>query len=545
MSKPDEILDEQRRRWSQGERVLVETYLQRLPTLGADRNIVLDLIYHEIVLREKAGERPEQQEYAQRFPHLSAELALQFEVDRGLDWQAVADCPSPSASEGPSLALGLGPAREPSGGTPYPKLPGYAIAGVLGRGASGVVYKARQLGQDRSVAVKVVLAGMRQQAGALVQLRAQAATLAALHHAHLCPIHEIGVDAGRLFIVQERVEGSLARRLTDAPVTPRQAAQWLETLARTVDDLHRHGIVHGNLTPANVLMSYNGTLKITDIGLARFVDPFRRPSTATNDRTGDVYGLGAILFTLLAGCPPAPRDLETICLHCLDADPARRYASAAALAEDLNAFLAGKPIRAQRAGLLERLAGSIRRWGVGSWRSSAATSRLVHEAMQQRRRAERVQRTLDLGCRLMRITDRDELLRLLAEAAAWLTSAELVIIFLVDPERGDLRAPIIRGTEVEELRLPLGAGIAGTVATTRAPINLTDAYADARFDPDIDRRTGIKTRNLLALPLTSAAGGVLGVVQAINKCDGTFDAEDMEALSALLAAAGIAVERAV
>jgi tRNA A-37 threonylcarbamoyl transferase component Bud32 len=543
MSKPDEILDEQRRRWSQGERVLVETYLQRLPTLGADRNVVLDLIYHEIVLREKAGERPEQQEYAQRFPHLSAELALQFEVDRGLDWQAVGAGPSPSASEGPSLALGLGPAREPSGGTPYPSLPGYAIAGVLGRGASGVVYKARQLGPDRSVAVKVVLAGMREQADALVQLRAQAATLAGLHHPHLCPIHEIGVDAGRLFIVQERVEGSLARRLTDAPVTPRQAAQWLETLARTVDDLHRHGSMHGNLTPANVLMSYNGTLKITDIGLARFVDPFRRPSTATNDRTGDVYGLGAILFTLLAGCPPAPRDLETICLHCLDADPARRYASAAALAEDLNAFLAGKPIRAQRAALTTRLANWARRLAE-SWRSSASTHGLLHEARQQRRRAERVQRTLDLTCRLMRITDRDDLLRLLAEAAAWLTSAELVTIFLVDPER-DLRAHLSRGTEVEELHLPLGVGIPGAVATTRAPINLTDAYGDARFDPDIDRRTGIKTRCLLALPLTSGDGVVLGVVQAINKRDGAFDAEDMEALSALLAAAMIAVERAV
>jgi serine/threonine-protein kinase len=208
-------------------------------------------------------------------------------------------------------------------------------------------------------------------------------------------------------------------------VTPLQAAQWLETLARTVHDIHRQGIVHGNLTPANVLMSYNGILKITDIGLARFVDAVlrqgtariwhcRAPEQAEGNRdaigpAGDVYGLGAILFTLATGQPPftgettlgtghdeppppsrlrpeLPRDLETICVHCLHPEPGKRYASALALAEDLTAFLAGKPIRARRAGFLERVVRSTRRWCVlaGTGWSTARARRLLHTATQQR-----------------------------------------------------------------------------------------------------------------------------------------------------------------
>src|SRR5262249_4826407 len=260
---------------------------------------------------------------------------------------------------------------------------------------------------------------------------------AALHHPNLCPIHEIGVDAGRLFIAQERVEGSLARRQADAPVSTLDAAQWLATLAQTMHDIHRLGIVHGNLTPANILMTYNGILKITDIGLARFADPLPRhggwscrpPEQADGNRdainvAGDVHGLGAILYALLVGRPPfagaagadavhdepaapsqlrpdIPLDLETICLRCLHPEPGKRYASAAELGDDLMAFLAGRPIQARRPGLLSRLMRSLRRPRAGN-----PDEALSVVAAQQRRRAERLEMTLDLTRRLMRIRSR-------------------------------------------------------------------------------------------------------------------------------------------
>jgi serine/threonine-protein kinase len=641
----EKIIDEQRRRWGQGERILVETYLQQQPILGSDHGVILDLIYNEVVLREKTGERPQQEEYAQRFPHLSAELALQFEVDRGLDWQAVTAASLEGGERPEALtrsASKAAPAREPSGGTPFPALSGYTISGVLGRGATGVVYKARQLSLDRGVAIKVVVAPLqrvglssrirensdvhstefsriRQQVQgiretcAVSQLRAEAAKLARLHHTNICPIYEIGADAGRIFIAQERVESNLAKRRADGPVSPREAARWLETLARTIHDIHAQGIVHGNLTPSNILLSYSGTLKITDIGLTRFFSgchppkadtPFQqhqfRPlpdggrehavaeswhqlglEQAKGDpdaigRASDVQRLGAILYALLVGRPPfieltatqmsagrqewpphvdptppsrlrpdVPRDLETICLCCLQSEPPTRYATALELAADLTAYLASKPIRARRVGFVKRILRSVRSWSLltGKW-SPAGTGRLAQAALQQRLRAERVELALDLTCRLVRITSRAELLGILAEATAWLTDAELVTIFLVNKERGDLWAHVSRGAGVEELRLPLGAGIAGIVATTGEPINLSDAKGDARFDPETDRYMGVKTRTLLALPLMDAERGVVGIVQAINKRGGAFTAADVEALAPLLAPAAVAIERA-
>jgi serine/threonine-protein kinase len=343
-------------------------------------------------------------------------------------------------------------------------------------------------------------------------------------------------------------------------------------------DIHRLGIVHGNLTPANVLMSYNGTLKVTDIGLARFLQPIRSDPTqdgSAQDRDvpgppDDVYSLGELLFKLLTTRPtvgkspaqiksqkispqsaelPAdvPRDLETIYLHCVRVDPARRYASAAALADDLTAFLAGRSIKARRAGFLERLGRSIRRLNVLGRNEdhSPQTQQMLDAVARHRLRADRIQRTLDLTCRLMRTKSREDLIRMLAEAAAWLTDAELVTIFIVDRERRNLQAHVSRGAEVEELRLPLDVGIAGSVVATGESINLPDAHADSRFDREADRRTGVKTRNLLAFPLTSSDGVVLGVVQAINKREGVFTAEDVESLSGLVAAGAVAFERVV
>ena len=517
----DEIIDEQRRRWSQGERVLVEAYLQRLPTLAVDPGIILDLIYNEIVLREKAGDRPQQQEYFQRFPHLAGDLTLQFEVDGGLDWQMIADtAPTPESVEAK-------PTHTPAGATPFPSLHGYNITGIIGRGATGVVYKARQLSQDRSVAVKVVLASVPAQATALAELHAQADKLAALHHPYICPIHEVGIDAGRLFIAQERVETSLARTQAESTVPPRQAAQWIEILASTMHDIHRQGIIHGNLTLANVLVSFNGILKITDIGLARFVNPNTRRGVL--GPADDVFSLGAILRAIcMQKSTEVPRDLETIYLRCLQPDSAERYDSAAALADDLTAFLMGRPIRARRPGLVQRAVHAIR-----NWRSS---SRNDADDVPQRRHADTMQLIFEIACRLMRCTRRDELLCLLAESSAWLMNAEKVTIFMIDRERSGFWTRMTTSTGVEEMRSPLDAGIPGTVAATKQPLHIADGSGDPRL--------ATKTHNLLALPLLDNNGDVMGVVQTTNKAGGTFSAADVETLTNLLTAAAIAIEHA-
>jgi len=149
---------------------------------------------------------------------------------------------------------------------------------------------------------------------------------------------------------------------------------------------------------------------------------------------------------------------------------------------------------------------------------------------------------LDVTRRLMSVTDLDALLRLIAEATTHLLDAERATIFLVDRDRGELWSKVALGAD--EIRSPIGVGISGQVAATGRVINIPDAYADPRFNPEFDRRSGFHTRNLLTFPMTGHDGLVLGVFQAVNKRGGAFTADDEATLSSLAASAAVAVENA-
>ena len=171
---------------------------------------------------------------------------------------------------------------------------------------------------------------------------------------------------------------------------------------------------------------------------------------------------------------------------------------------------------------------------------------------QERRRGERRRAAsrksldvlLDVTRRLMTVTDLDALLRLIAEATTSMVEAERATIYVVDRERQEYWSRVALGEGMGEIRFPIGVGIAGTVAKTGETINIADPYADPRFSPESDRRTGFRTRNLLTLPMTSHDGTVIGVFQAVNKREGAFTAEDEATLASLAASAAVAVENA-
>ena len=277
-----------------------------------------------------------------------------------------------------------------NGAAATPTVAGYEILGELGRGGMGVVYKARCLALKRVVALKMILWGAYAGDADLARLRGEAEALARLQHANIIQIYEIGEEGGRPFLALEYLEGgSLAAKLGGAPVEAREAARLVETLARAVHAAHEKGVIHRDLKPANVLLAADGTPKVVDFGLAHRPDSlltttgavmgtpcYMAPEQARGltDQIGpatDIYALGALLYDLLTGRPPfraataemtiqqvvreepapprglqpqTPHDLETICLKCLHKSPARRYATAKALAEDLGRFLAGRPI---------------------------------------------------------------------------------------------------------------------------------------------------------------------------------------------------------
>ena len=290
-----------------------------------------------------------------------------------------------------------------------PQIPGHEVQEVLGRGGMGVVYRARHVRLNRSVALKMLLTGAHASPESRERFLREAEAVAGLRHPNIVQVHDMGDQDGQPYFTMEFVEGgNLAQKLAGTPQPPRQAAALLATLAEAVQAAHRSGIVHRDLKPANVLLTADGTPKISDFGLARRLDgeagltwtgtavgtpSYMAPEQAearplTWGPAVDIYALGAILYELLTGRPPfraetaaetvrqvisqdpvppsrlngkVPRDLETICLKCLHKEPHLRYAGAAALAADLHRFLAGEAIAARPDGRLARLARRVRR----------------------------------------------------------------------------------------------------------------------------------------------------------------------------------------
>ncbi len=279
---------------------------------------------------------------------------------------------------------------------------GHKILGELGRGGMGVVYKARQVKLNRVVALKMVLAGAHAGSEQLARFQTEAEAVARLQHPNVVQIYEVGEHEGLPFFSLEYVDGgSLAGRIGGKPQPPADAARMVERLADAMDSAHRQQIIHRDLKPANVLLTADGDPKITDFGLAKRLEgdsgqtrsgtlmgtpSYMAPEQARGDTKNvgplsDIYALGAILYEMLTGRPPfqgttivevldlvqkqepvppsrlqpnVPRDLETICLKCLQKEPPQRYATAGALAADLLRFLGGETIMARPVGHVEK-----------------------------------------------------------------------------------------------------------------------------------------------------------------------------------------------
>jgi serine/threonine-protein kinase len=290
--------------------------------------------------------------------------------------------------------------------TGRPDIPGFEILSVLGRGGMGVVYKARQTQLGRLVALKMILSGSMVGEAELARFRTEAEANARMQHGNIVQIHEVGEYDGRPFFSLEFCSGgSLADKLNSTPLPAQEAARLVQTLAQAMEAAHQAHVIHRDLKPANVLLSKDGTPKITDFGLAKRLDvaagqttsgailgtpSYMAPEQASGNTrqigpAADVYALGAILYECLTGRPPfmaatmtdtllqvlqqepvpprqlqpgSPRDLETICLKCLEKDPRRRYPRAENLAQDLERFLQGKPITARPVSIV----GQVTKW---------------------------------------------------------------------------------------------------------------------------------------------------------------------------------------
>src|SRR5437016_3805412 len=285
----------------------------------------------------------------------------------------------------------------------------YQLLEEIGRGGQGVVYRARQKSLNRTVALKVIGLGQWSSTPHLKRFRHEAEAAASLEHPQIVPIYEIGEREGSCYFSMKFVEGGRLDEVAKRePMSTRRAAELLVKIARTVQFAHEHGILHRDIKPGNILLDRLGEPHLTDFGLARLIE---QESTITNSfevlgtpsymppeqaaghvkeltAAAGVYSLGAVLYQMLTGEPPfaggttyetirlvleteprSPRlgnpkvnvDVATICLKCLEKNPANRYPTAKALAEDLERWLRHEPIQARRTGIFSRAGKWVRR----------------------------------------------------------------------------------------------------------------------------------------------------------------------------------------
>jgi serine/threonine-protein kinase len=357
----------------------------------ADREQQLADLVAELTDRQQRGEVSDLDGLAGLHPELADELRQLWAAG-----QIAAHFARLSSAVVPTRTQGNDGQAAPPSSSALPRNFGdYELLAELGRGGMGVVYKAREKSLNRILALKMVLKGALSSEEDVARFRSEARSAAGLAHENIVPVYTVSEHDGQPFFTMKYIEGTtLAQKLAAGPLSAREAATLLCTVAEAVDHAHRQGIVHRDLKPSNVLIDEQGRPHVADFGLAKQVSggdaltrsgailgtpSYLAPEQATGSRGAlslatDVYGLGAILYEMLTGRPPfqaatpldtlllvleqepvAPRalnqrvdrDLELICLKCLQKPPDLRYASAGELADDLRAYLEGESISAR------------------------------------------------------------------------------------------------------------------------------------------------------------------------------------------------------
>ncbi|WP_460168305.1 WD40 repeat domain-containing serine/threonine protein kinase [Thermostilla marina] len=415
-TSPDEVFEERfqaacaalERRIAAGNPARAETFIEELGPARLTSEQVLELIYTEYAARCRAGEKPDLDEYFERFPDRGNDLEELFFVHEAVHSQAdtlpwglagtddafdETDIEHDAADRDPDSETEF---EEAEGETLRRRLAHYELLDILGQGASGVVYRAKDLKLNRIVALKVIRTGPDLDRSIRRKFRREVEAAARLRHPNIVQVFEIAETDQCQLVAMELVEGGSLADRQDAAWEPRRAAELILQLTEAIAYAHHRWVLHRDLKPANVLLEKNGTPKLADFSLAKMLDD---DSTATRgeeligtpcymapEQAGgrpweigpraDIYALGAILYELLVGRPPfrgrstidtlvqvrtadpispsrlradLPRDLVTICLKCLEKDPDDRYMTAEELAEDLRRFLQGRVILARPA----------------------------------------------------------------------------------------------------------------------------------------------------------------------------------------------------
>jgi serine/threonine protein kinase len=433
----------------------------------------------------------------------------------------------------------------------------YRVESVLGYGGMGVVYRARDVKLDQDIALKRIrpdrMSPERQQT-----LRREIILSRRVTHENVCRVYDLVELNGEEFVSMEFVPG---RTLKDIETEERtlplgRGLAIAKKICRGLAAAHRIGVLHRDLKPENVIVSDDGTPRLMDFGIAvetavsrgekddmvpgtpQFLAAELLLGEAPSILT-DMYSMGVVLFEMFTGrvpfddtdtarlvrrivaeAPPKaetfrpdlPPELLSILNRSIAKDPASRFPDADALADAIAAF------------------------------EGDVLDRVLAEVSVTRAKMVKLMVILEANKSLAATFDPTETLRIILKTATSETDAERGTIFLREPGSDTIASQILEGGSVARIDLPLGRGIAGTVAKTGETINITDAYGDSRFDSETDASSGFHTRSILAAPLRTPKGEIVGVVELLNKRNRVFTREDEEFLAEVGTHAALAVE---
>ncbi len=432
----------------------------------------------------------------------------------------------------------------------------YRIDGVLGFGGMGVVYRAKDLKLDQEIALKRVRPD-RVSPERRETLRREIILSRKVTHENVCRVYDLVEIEGEEFVSMEYLAGRTLKEIEDREKTLPlgRGLAIAKGICRGLAAAHRIGVLHRDLKPENVMVAEDGRPMLMDFGIAvetslyrgdqsdtvpgtpQFLAPELLTGEAPGPRT-DVYAMGVLLYEMFTGRVPfddndtarlvrrvlterAPRietlrpdlppELRDILERAIARDPESRFPDATALADSIAAF------------------------------EGQVLDRVLAEVSVTRAKMVKLMVILEANKSLAATFDPTETLRIILKTATSETDAERGTIFLKDPGSNELVSQILEGGSVSPIRLPIGRGIAGAAAETGQVVNIADAYADARFDKRTDASSGFKTANLLAAPMRTASGEIVGVVEILNKRRRAFTREDEEFLAEVGAHAALAV----